>query len=285
MIFILTFPETYGPMFCERFLRMCCPPALLPRTHSPPHTCSHQRAAMPSTPVCQQQEGGIWASHPLGPSGVQSLLLQQQGILGTPPWASTCSKGGRFQLAAPVSWVWAPWVLDRAQMSPWNCCSGQLCSLCRAGRCHLCSCCRLEIGRDFSENLPIPSFEIHLTGLSNWKNGNGRGSPVFYWSEQTEPQIPELLVAERAEPEADPAAGALLLRRALCKAGERSLQNVHRYSECPSVCTELLCPATADKGDCGRNLSSCLDPGACMSCAFCAPPGFGVNSFHTIAMK
>lgn len=165
------------------------------------------------------------------------------------------------------------------------CCSGQLCSLCRAGRCHLCSCCRLEIGRDFSENLPIPSFEIHLTGLSNWKNGNGRGSPVFYWSEQTELQIPELLVAERAEPEADPAAGALLLRRALCKAGERSLQNVHRYSECPSVCTELLCPATADKGDCGRNLSSCLDPGACMSCAFCAPPGFGVNSFHTIAMK
>lgn len=93
----------------------------------------------------------------------------------------------------------------------------------------------------------------------------------------------ELPVAERAKTAADPATGALLLRRALCKAGERSLQNIHRYSV--SLCTELLCPATADKGHCGRNLSSFLDPGTCVICAFCGPPGFCVNSFSPITMK
>lgn len=94
-----------------------------------------------------------------------------------------------------------------------------------------------------------------------------------------------LLVAERAKPAADPATGALWLRRTLCKVGERSAQNIHRYPGCPYVCSELLCPATAGKGDCGRNLSSFLDPGTCVTCAFCGPPGFCVNSFSPITMK
>lgn len=107
---------------------------------------------------------------------------------------------------------------------------------------------------------------------------------MFYWSEQAELQI--LCAAGGREGKTS---CRFCNRSSVAKEnpvqGGRSAQIIHRYPGCPSVFSELLCPATAGKGDCGRNLSSFLDPGTCVTCAFCGRPGFCVNSFSPITMK
>lgn len=197
MIFILTFPETYGPMFCEQFLSMCCPSALLPRTHSPPHTCSHQRAAMPSTAlqsIGSRKEGFV---HPIlrVPLEFSPCCFRRWGLLKHTSVHRNLLQRRQIRVCSPAFMVLKTLSSGQSSRYPQNLllwCSGQLCRLCTATRCHPCSCLQAGNWRFHWKTFlfHFPSFAICLVGLSNWKNGNGRSSQVFYWSEQAELQIP-----------------------------------------------------------------------------------------------
>lgn len=219
MIFILTFPETYGPMFCERgFLGCavplpCFPELTVPHTHAHAHT---------NVQGCPELHSSLLAA------GGRDLCIHP--VLWVPLEFTPCAligfKGGRPGLAAPVPWLWTPWVQDRAQVPSKKRSCGVLGSSASAIRCHLCSCSQSGNWKRFHWKPCFPPFP-HLQYISQgWVTeamvmagvhqgfiGLGRQNCRFH----------ELLVAERAKTAADPATGALLLRRALCKAGERSL--------------------------------------------------------------
>lgn len=101
MILILTFPETYGPVFCECFAGMCCPSALLPRTHSPaPHAHTSLRWCLAlcfSLPAAGGQD--LCSPSSPGPSALQSLLLQE--LIETP---------GDYEL--PLLWLLIGWEFE-----------------------------------------------------------------------------------------------------------------------------------------------------------------------------
>lgn len=52
-----------------------------------------------------------------------------------------------------------------------------------------------------------------------------------------------------------------------------------------SICTEFLCPATAGKGDCSRNLGSFLGPHTYIIWALRGSPGLHVSFFSPKTVK
>lgn len=138
----------------------CFPELTVPHTHA--HTnvqwCPASHSSLSAArrwDLCIPSSGSLWSSV-LAASGTGAYWE-------TPLCTPICFKGGRLGLAAPVSWFWRHWVQDRAQVAPKNCSCGAL------GSCAACAglwdatsaaACRLEIGWDFTENLPFPSSLI-----------------------------------------------------------------------------------------------------------------------------
>lgn len=188
-----------APCSASGFLGCAVPLPCFPElTVSPPHTCSHQRAGMPSAAlqsVGSRGESSVHPFHPLGPSGVHSSVLREQESLRRLPVPQSALKEAdegeqpqfygfghlEFKTELECPQKTAPVVLWAA-LQPVQGCEMPPLQLLAGWKLE-----EISLKTVFSL---FPSFAIHLIGLSNWRNGNGRGSAVFYWSEQAELQIP-----------------------------------------------------------------------------------------------